>query len=108
MLFSYSGIVIVVKDQISNRYCQDCVFFKAATQRKQRHSSPLRPMHVKLICFSRMDGKAHLYIPVSGHHTKYYSSTINPCTEYVYPHVGTYISAQIAYTNIDQSYSFSY
>lgn len=62
MLFSYSGIVIVVKDQISNRYCQDC---KAATQRKQRHSSPLRPMHVKLICFSRMDGKAHLDIPTT-------------------------------------------
>lgn len=71
-LFSYSDIVIGVKDQISNRYCQDCVFFKAATQRKQRHSSPLRPMHVKLICFSRMDGKAHLYIPVSVYHTKYY------------------------------------
>lgn len=63
-LFSYSGMVVGVNDQISNRYCQNYVFFKAATQRKQRHSSPLSLMHVKLICFSRMDGKAHLYIGV--------------------------------------------
>lgn len=44
------------------KFLIDIVFFKAATERKQRHSSPLSLMHVKLICLSRMDGKAHVYI----------------------------------------------